>query len=368
MRFFVEFEADCAAAITPLQQLQDSQTSFRIDFPSELAVVIVFDRVSQELESGGKLHSGLVFRAELHEGSLEDAISRAERLSNIVASFLAAITATACSALTLIRAYGIDPETMAGQYIQPFSVSFDTKLRQVQEAALSEFFSGYSSLGPEDASRIRRALDLIRKGLAETNRIDAFLAFWMALELINKPLKLVFPRSAREGAKLRGVKRLFLERLQFTSECFDDLENLRDRILHGFLPLTQADLAPIAEGVTSLRRASVAGVAAVLNVTDSIASKVTSLDVVDLSPIEGAFRAVVEVGEHAGIERLDQHPFVKLTAVQARTEISGPDSVEVSFEANIDRDSYLNGTFRDARVVLFHAPGITTPTVSSSET
>lgn len=268
------YHAAAMAAIHNRKQLQqDTSKEWSFTFPEPAAQVILSDNV---IEKEVKLHAGLnmiVILKDVNEPSnVQIATSLVDRILDVV-SFS---TVAQCQPPRLLARITIENDvTPEGQFFEapdPDSSIIIGTPKSIDQNLFTEIWKAYD--GNPNQERIIRALAWFRKAIREQYNIDQFISLFVALEVIKPLLRDLLKTKVKDPDEWEGVVEVFKRKIETAD--FDDMNQARNELLHGFKPLAPEFTSRISAYLQPLRSAIVYGLGDILGLSAQITDQICS--------------------------------------------------------------------------------------------
>ena len=262
------------AAIHNRKQLQqDPSGKWDFEFRKPAAQVVLSDNV---VEKEVKLHAGFNIIVILKDVNKPDNAQVAASLVDRILDTISFSTMAQCEPPSLLTeitiANDVPPE---GQFFEgpdlDSSIIIGTP-RTINENSFGEIWRACD--GNPNEERILRTLAWFRKAIREQHNIDQFISLFIALEVISPLLRDLLKTEVKDPPKWEGVVNIFRKKIKTVD--FDDINQARQELFHGFKPLGPEFSSRISGYLEPLRNAIVYGLGDILGlqgrVTDQICS------------------------------------------------------------------------------------------------
>jgi len=260
------------AAIHNRKQLQQNPSgNWDFRFRKPAAQVVLSDNV---VEKEVKLHAGFNIIVFLKDVNKPDNAQVAASLVDRILDTISFSTMAQCEPPGLLTEITIEDDvTPEGQFFEgpdlDSSIIIGTP-RTIDKNLFEEIWTACD--GNPNEERILRALAWFRKAIREQHNIDQFISLFVALEVIKPLLRALLKTKVKDPDEWEGVVNIF--RKKITTVDFNDINQARNELLHGFKPLSPEFSSRIADYLEPLRNAIVYGLGDILalpgRVTDQI--------------------------------------------------------------------------------------------------
>ncbi|MGB2982635.1 MAG: hypothetical protein WBC63_02105 [Candidatus Bipolaricaulia bacterium] len=280
-RYFVRFRVETLASIAEShsQQQQGNRPIWKFSWTSDGARLVLHD--ASRDESGVSVHEGLSLDMDVPAGDMDEAISRAQNLTEGLVNLISYTTAAACSPATLKSAYEI-PRGQADVdvvWVHQRSRGPLGDLRPIDADLLNTVYSLYDKADEATKWRISQAAQWLRKGDLELETVGQFIAYWEGLEaaswalldiLCHEAVEL-FPTCSKCKHQLKecpkckkplgrlndmaGVAELFERLVDGGRETHKRIRTHRGQLFHGGKKLKPGFLDALREDLQILREA-----------------------------------------------------------------------------------------------------------------
>ena len=170
----------------------------RIDKPVEIGFPDSSNRIQPvrvvELlhGEGSSFPVGLEFRVQTYAGNIDEAVEKASKIADSVASFVTLVTGVGTPVVKPMLAYEITKGKSEREFIQFFDdyPSATISRHLLTKGPLTEAMGRLSKMQDAEVSaRVARAIRWYRFGTGTADVFDRFNAYWIGLEALNKPLQ-----------------------------------------------------------------------------------------------------------------------------------------------------------------------------------
>ncbi len=196
---------------------------------------------------------GLKFKAEVTAKSIDEAIGKAQKLSDGIASFVTLVTGIGTPIVKPILCYEITDNKSEREFLQFFDDPPVNALsrKKIPEEKMTYLIKKYYEITNLSlAQRVARAIRWYRFGVGSFDLFDRFSSFWIGLEALNEPLQtrlnvdkdqIKCPKCGFEWTPfptISGVRKFIDCYVQNGSEVYKRMHSLRISIMHSTEPLT----------------------------------------------------------------------------------------------------------------------------------
>lgn len=277
-------------------------------------------RSSTSRDANGKeFQTGLIVRAIVDAGDIEQAITDGRVLSEGILSVMTFCSGVGIPFLKSELAYETTPDIEQRAFVQQFDVPHSPVSRGELESKvmdqLREAFEGISSEKISD--RLGRAVRWYRKAALEIDAIDRFSYYWLGLEALNPILenhyKAVRPTHTCpkcghtwEFQGLSGVRALMENEFDDGSKKFNLLRQLRVDIQHETKPIEEM-YSRVANLLQLVREAHIAGLLAILGL-NKLRSDMMNYEITNAVPTRIEIPAVIHGKDPSNLGPPGQDP------------------------------------------------------------
>lgn len=350
LRLF-RYHVAAMAAIHDRKSLQrDPSRKWEFVFENPSARVILSDSV---IEREVNLHAGFNVIVTLEDVNEPESLQLASSLVDGVLDIISFSTAAQCEPPELLAEIMIrDDGTSEGKFLEgpdPDSTIIIGTPRAVHENLFREIWT--ACRGHANEERIVRSLSWLRKAMGEYHNTDKFISLFAAMEVV-KPL-LRDLHKARAKDEWAGVVEIFKRRIETVD--FDDVNQARNELLHGFKPLTPEFGSRITAYLEPLRRAVVYGLSHVLGLSGQTTDLICEycprrLFLKSQTGLKGRFRGLPDLET-----LLTRFPEIEIDRRSAKFSIATDGKLSIAFRTS-QRFTLPEGTVFEADTLVMRRP------------
>jgi hypothetical protein len=275
-RFIFNYHSSTLASVARrAEQQRLPLPMLRFDYSTGQTLQILRDSVEP---AGINLHRGLTSLVQNEASSWEEAEAAAKNLTEHLLNLVTLSTMTFCNGAELISAIEFPESGLPHlrSYTYPLErTELLGSLTPINAFEFNEIFDAFNKSA--DQQRVARALSWFRKGINEDNVVDEFSAYWIGLEVIASVLRKMLKMRMRDPQEWDGLKDVYEGELGLTD--FEQVKETRHRLFHGFEQINATFIREIASCTVPTRRALIAAIARILNVSQSTRVALLNKDV-----------------------------------------------------------------------------------------
>ena len=320
------------AAIHDRKKLQrEPSGKWDFVFKKPAARVILSDNV---VEKQVKLHAGFSITVTLRDGNEPNNVQIATSLVDRVLDTISFSTVAQCEPPKLLTEIRInDDGTSEGQFFEgpdPDSSIIIGTPRVIDENVLKEIWTACD--GNPNEERISMSLSWLRKAVREQYHVDKFISLFVAIEVIKPLLRDELKTKVKDPGEWDGVVKIFKENIKTVD--FDDINQARNELLHGFKPLGPEFSSRISAYLEPLREAIIYGLGEILRLPRQTIDLICSYSPRQLflksqTGLKGHFRNLPE------LEVLLRHfPEVEISRKPMTFSIDSDGKLQIAFDTS----------------------------------
>jgi len=266
-KFLIDFYCRTLASVG---ERKDQQRPSMATWKFELPGVRLFLRDSIKRVGDVNLHRGLSALVEVRANSEEEAINLAKVHGETILHLVTLSTQAGCLPTELVSALEVRGGKLPWfRQHCPWAERTEilASLAPIPQEVFGQIWEAFNRTPQKE--RLLRTLTWLRKGISEENGVDEFTAYWVGLEAIKNILRGKLRFRKRRPAEWDGVREIFEKDLGLTN--FDDVEEARNGLLHGYRELTPEFVREVLSYVEPVRRGLIMAIGQVLELDGQVA-------------------------------------------------------------------------------------------------
>lgn len=282
-KFFFHFTAKTPASVNSrLEQQVRPREMWSFTYGSNTHLKLALTDSVRERD-GVQLHQGLDVFVQLVAEESQDAQKEAKGRAEQILSVATLVSQTSCAPskmMSVIQDIENQPSESRFQNYLFEGKNLVPPIRKLDENTFKVVFGACAQT--DDGDRISRAIFWLRKGLEEDYATDAFIAYWVGLEVLSGLLRRKLQMRVKNPQKWDGLKEIVESKTDVSD--FDQLKSDRDKLLHGLSPLTTDFVSQIGRYRDDTRKALVYAVCDLLNLPDTVPTQILQNQPMKVSP------------------------------------------------------------------------------------